>query len=198
MTHGAVPFHTAAGSSPHTHTHTHTKAVHRTTSALPSCSAAWFMRVMRWWCCWMRQLLDSAVILPSGGADVHVLNVYAVVLEMLKGNLKSNNLTNHSMQQEVWTSNQLMLRHFQWVKEKNQQQPHEDSLREQINTNVELTHGESPEEGGGARPRLGGALDRWGYSPLGLSERHSWPGDRRKDKGNHQQAGKRMKVTKEM
>lgn len=49
----------------------------------------------------MQQLLDSAVFLPSGGADVHVLNVYAVVLKMLKANLKSNNLTNHSMQQKV-------------------------------------------------------------------------------------------------
>lgn len=31
---------------------------------------------------------------------------------------------------------------------------------EEINTQVELTHGGSPEDSGGARPRLGGASER--------------------------------------
>lgn len=176
------------------HTHTHTQAVHRTTSALPSCSAAWFMRVMRWRCCWMRQLLNGAVFLPSGGAGVHVLNFYAVVVEMLKGNLIWNNLPHQAAKSLKQQS-----AHASAFPPGEGQKPAAVTQRKQKkNTKVELTHGGSPEDGGGARPRLGGALDRWGYSPLWPSERHSWPEDRKKGKGSHQWAGKRMEVTREM
>lgn len=57
------------------------------------------MRVMRRRCCWMQQLLSCGVFLPSGGADGHLFNIYADILNLIKGGFNTlNNLTDHSEQ----------------------------------------------------------------------------------------------------